>query len=101
MISLLSKSLTNSQRTNPSRAIAIFFTLLCAMSAAHAQNAENGAVRINGDTAQLYINTSAWADAHYLINNGPQQNVRMPVVNGVNRLDISGLNNQDLSLIHI
>ena len=95
MISLHSTALTNSQRCKPNRIIAILFTLMCSIGWAHAQNADNGAVRINGDTAQLYINTSAWADAHYLINNGPQQNVRMPVVNGVNRLDISGLNNQD------
>lgn len=36
-------------------------------------------------------NSSSWADVHYSVNNGPQQNVRMPHNAGVNSYTAAGL----------
>ncbi|MFA0373136.1 hypothetical protein AB4511_26480, partial [Vibrio sp. 10N.222.54.F6] len=36
-----------------------------------------GVESIGEGRARLYVNKPDWADVHYRINNGPQQNVRM------------------------
>ncbi|WNG24070.1 c-type cytochrome [Cystobacter fuscus] len=48
-------------------------------------------VQGSGTSAIAYINTTAWADIHYRVNNGGQLNVRMAVVNGRNEYTITNL----------
>ena len=45
----------------------------------------------SSDSLTFYVNSTGWADVHYLINGGGQQNVRMQVINGRNELTITGL----------
>lgn len=40
---------------------------------------------------QFRTTTGGWADVHYTVNNGPQQNVRMQLANGVNTFTAGGL----------
>lgn len=40
---------------------------------------------------QFRTTTGSWADVHYTVNNGPQQNVRMQLANGVNTFTAGGL----------
>lgn len=42
-------------------------------------------------SALFYVDTTSWADIHYLKNNGGQLNVRMTVANGRNEFTVSGL----------
>lgn len=56
----------------------------------------NGVTSINNNTARIWFaptNTSAWVDAHYTVNNGAQQNVRMSYNSGNGRWewDVTGL----------
>ena len=42
-------------------------------------------VDVSGTTATIWFKSNVattWADAHYTINNGPQQNIRMTAANG-------------------
>lgn len=52
--------------------------------------------QIDASTLNLYINTTDWADIHYTINNGGQQNVRMQVAGGRNVHTLTGLSSGDL-----
>lgn len=56
----------------------------------------SGATQINGDSVELFINTGSWADVHYKVNNGLQQNVRMTQSGGRNSLTINGMANGDV-----
>jgi hypothetical protein len=42
-------------------------------------------------TLQFSINTASWADVHYTVNGGVQQNIRMRQANGVNTYIAGGL----------
>jgi hypothetical protein len=54
-----------------------------------------GVTDLNGSMVTVYLTTTDWADIHYVLNNGAQQNVRM-VQNGTrNEWNISGLNDGD------
>jgi len=44
-----------------------------------------------GTTLQLVANTGSWADVHYTVNNGTQQNVRMRLNGSTNTYDAGGL----------
>jgi len=44
-----------------------------------------------GSSIEFFVNTSAWADVHYRINGGAQQNLRMAQSGGVNTYNVSGL----------
>ncbi|KJZ03426.1 di-heme oxidoredictase family protein [Pseudoalteromonas piscicida] len=54
-------------------------------------NLPDGLEQVSLDTLTFYVNTTGWADVHYRVNGGVQQNVRMQVINGRNELTISGL----------
>jgi beta-glucanase (GH16 family) len=47
-------------------------------------------------TLQLNTTTGSWADVHYMVNNGPQQNVRMTLSGTTNSYLINGLKTQDV-----
>ena len=47
-------------------------------------------------TLQLNTTTGSWADVHYMVNNGPQQNVRMTLSGTTNTYLINGLKTQDV-----
>jgi len=74
---------------------AIYFTLLAVSTSAAQTSLENGVNRVNSSTAELYVNSSSWADAHFSINGGGQQNVRMSLSGGRNVYAITGLSDQD------
>ncbi len=42
-------------------------------------------------TLQFIVSTSSWADVHYTVNGGPQQNVRLRQNSGTNTFDAGGL----------
>lgn len=49
-----------------------------------------------GDTsAVFYVNSSDWADVHYIVNDGPQLNVRMQQMGDRNEFVVTGLNAGD------
>ncbi|MEH6396615.1 di-heme oxidoredictase family protein [Pseudoalteromonas sp.] len=48
------------------------------------------------DSLTFYVNTTGWADVHYTVNGGGQQNVRMQVINGRNELTLTGLVTGDI-----
>ncbi|OHU88155.1 MULTISPECIES: glycoside hydrolase family 16 protein [Pseudoalteromonas] len=54
-------------------------------------SAEYGITQLSTQSVQFYVNTSDWADVHYQINDGVQQNVRMIQNSGRNELVIDGL----------
>ena len=54
-----------------------------------------GVVRVNEDTAEFFVNTTAWADIHYSLNGGGQQNVRMIQTGSRNIFNLTGLNEAD------
>ena len=39
---------------------------------------------ISGANVQFFANNAPWADVHYTLNNGPQQNIRMTHSGGNN-----------------
>lgn len=43
------------------------------------------------DAIEFYVNTFSWADVHYLVNQGPQLNVRMNQMSGTNVWPLTGL----------
>ncbi|QSQ26270.1 c-type cytochrome [Pyxidicoccus parkwayensis] len=45
----------------------------------------------SGSSAIFYVDTTSWADIHYLKNNGGQLNIRMAVANGRNEYTVTGL----------
>jgi len=49
----------------------------------------------SGGSATLYFNSEDWSDAHYRINNGAQQNVRMVQTNNRNETALTGLSDGD------
>jgi CxxC motif-containing protein (DUF1111 family) len=74
----------------------LFFLALLFPFFVNAQtNPEAGATRINSSTAELFINTTSWADAHYSVNNGGQQNIRMIQSGGRNSHSVTGLSSED------
>ena len=56
---------------------------------------EFGVSNVDSDTALLFVNSNAWADAHYRINQGGQLNVRMIHRNGRNEWTVDGLQGGD------
>jgi len=56
---------------------------------------EFGVTPVDADTALLFVNSDAWADAHYQVNQGGQLNVRMIHQNGRNEWFVDGLQNGD------
>ena len=52
-----------------------------------------GATQQNGGSVQFYAQNASWADLHYTVNGGPQQNVRMAVSNNLNTYSLTGLAN--------
>ncbi|MEO1083864.1 MAG: di-heme oxidoredictase family protein, partial [Acidobacteriota bacterium] len=54
-------------------------------------------VHVTGaDSIEFFVKTSAWADVHYTVNGGPQQNVRMVLAGGVNTHAVGGLTAGDV-----
>jgi CxxC motif-containing protein (DUF1111 family) len=58
------------------------------------QSAE-GIEQINASTVVFFVNSNAWADVHYRVNGGPQQNLRMVNTNGRNEYVLNGLSSGD------
>ncbi len=50
-----------------------------------------GIIRTSDTTAVLYVNTTDWADVHFIVNGGPQQNIRMTTTATRNEFEVSGL----------
>lgn len=56
----------------------------------------SGATLIDTDSAEFFVNSGSWADIHYKINNGLQQNVRMTQSGGRNTISLNGLVDSDV-----
>ena len=59
-------------------------------------NSVTGLVQTSDSSVQFYVNTSRWADVHYIVNGGGQQNVRMVESGRVNTLTLDGLSSSDV-----
>jgi hypothetical protein len=46
---------------------------------------------ISGGNVQFYVNNAPWADVHYTINGGLQQNIRMAQAGGNNTFTLSNV----------
>jgi len=46
---------------------------------------------IAGGNVQFYVNDAPWADVHYIVNNGAQQNLRMTHSGGNNSYTLAGI----------
>lgn len=46
---------------------------------------------IAGSNVQFYVNNAPWADVHYIVNNGAQQNLRMTHAGGNNSYTLAGV----------
>jgi len=46
---------------------------------------------ISGSNVQFYVNDAPWADVHYIVNNGAQQNLRMTYSGGNNSYTLAGV----------
>ncbi|MFT7559713.1 MAG: CxxC motif-containing protein (DUF1111 family)/predicted lipoprotein with Yx(FWY)xxD motif [Flavobacteriales bacterium] len=55
-----------------------------------------GAVQLDADSSEFFVNTAAWADIHYIINNGGQLNMRLTQSGGRNALVLNGLSDGDI-----
>ncbi len=58
-------------------------------------NQSTGVTTLDDQTIEFFVNTSAWADLHYVKNAGGQQNVRMTQSGGKNTYSVTGLVDQD------
>ncbi|EAR08441.1 glycoside hydrolase family 16 protein [Reinekea blandensis] len=56
----------------------------------------SGVNYIDANTAEVFLNTSDWADVHYTVNNGGQINVRMEQLGSKNVLTLYDLNPGDV-----
>ncbi|MFC4699996.1 di-heme oxidoredictase family protein [Glaciecola siphonariae] len=54
-----------------------------------------GIEQVSDSSVVFYVRTTGWADVHYSVNGGAQQNLRMQVVNGRNEYRLDNLNNGD------
>lgn len=55
-----------------------------------------GLEQISDSSVTFYVNSTGWADVHYSLNGGGQQNLRMLVANGRNEFTVSGLTSGDV-----
>jgi endoglucanase Acf2/chitodextrinase len=46
---------------------------------------------ISGSNVQFYVNNAPWADVHYIVNNGAQQNLRMTASGGNNSYTLASV----------
>jgi CxxC motif-containing protein (DUF1111 family) len=51
----------------------------------------SGLTQTSNSSVTFYVNSNGWADVHYSVNSGLQQNVRMSLANGQNSQVFSGL----------
>lgn len=56
-------------------------------------NNNNYGHQINGNSVQFYVNNAPWADVHYVVNNGAQQNIRMTHLTGNNSYAVNNMAN--------
>jgi beta-glucanase (GH16 family) len=56
-----------------------------------AETGPTSVIQTSSTMLQFRTTTGGWADVHYTVNNGPQQNVRMQLANGVNTFTAGGL----------
>ncbi|MDN4502573.1 di-heme oxidoredictase family protein [Alteromonadaceae bacterium BrNp21-10] len=54
-----------------------------------------GVVQDSETSVYFYVNTLNWADVHFSINGGGQQNVRMQIVGGMNIFNVANLTSGD------
>ena len=71
------------------------FVYAAEVESAGLSNSTTGIAPLNASSVRFFVNTNAWADLHYIVNGGVQLNVRMNVIEGANRYDVSGLNTND------
>ncbi|HYO54247.1 di-heme oxidoredictase family protein [Archangium sp.] len=65
--------------------------LVASLSAGEGLAAPTYGVQPSGSSAIVYLDTTAWADIHYKVNNGGQLNVRMTIIGGRNQHTVTGL----------
>jgi hypothetical protein len=46
---------------------------------------------ISGSNVQFYVNNAPWADVHYTVNGGAQQNIRMTAAGGNNTYTLANV----------
>ena len=56
---------------------------------------ETGLTQTSDSSVTFYVNSSAWADVHYIVNNNVQQNFRMTFTGGQNIKALTGLTQGD------
>lgn len=81
-----------------SKALTLFlasFLLLFSSLAISRTPADSGATFIDNSSAELFVNSSSWADLHYTINSGGQQNVRMQLSGSQNTYQLNNLSEGD------
>lgn len=54
-------------------------------------NGAYGYTLLSSNSVRFYANNAAWADVHYTINNGAQQNIRMTLSGTTNSYDLTGI----------
>ncbi|NOK19071.1 di-heme oxidoreductase family protein [Corallococcus carmarthensis] len=72
--------------------IALAFLAVSCLAVQSAEAATYG-VTPSGSSALFYVDTTDWADIHYKLNDGLQQNIRMTVTGGRNQYTVTGLSN--------
>ena len=60
-------------------------------SSSSINNATHGHTILSGSSVRFHVNNAAWADVHYTINNGAQQNIRMTVSGSNNTYDLTNV----------
>ena len=60
------------------------------------QTSATGLTVTGADSIEFFVNTPDWADVHYIVNGGGQQNVRMTQSGGKNTWPLTGLSNGDV-----
>lgn len=56
---------------------------------------ETGVVQDSDNSVYFFVNTPDWADVHFIVNGGGQQNVRMQNTGGINIFNLSNLSSGD------
>lgn len=88
---LLRASLRNPKLSVLLRSL-VFLVMGCAAFFANSSMAQTGYTVTSSSSVQFYANNYAWADLHYTVNAGPQQNVRMSRSGNNNIYTVTGLN---------
>jgi beta-glucanase (GH16 family) len=80
----------------PTSASSVASTSKSSSKAASSQGAStpasgNGHTLLSSNSVRFYVNNASWADVHYTINGGAQQNIRMSNSNNTNTYTLSSI----------